>query len=98
MGLLRCPRPPLSRQKDQALIVIATLYETGLLGVADRALKLRISQADVAADALSPPPGMRCLGTEAVVLRDERRALKMVSGDQRPPRPHGHQDGCRSNR
>ena len=38
--LLRCRRPPLSRQNDQALIVTATLYEVGHFGVADRLLKV----------------------------------------------------------
>ena len=47
--LLRCCSPPLGRQNDQAPIVSATLYETGLLGVADRLLKVRIRKTDITA-------------------------------------------------
>ena len=73
MRLLRCRRPPLSRQNDQALIVNATLYETGLLGVADRLVEGRTGKTDIATDALGSPPGMRDLGSKAVEVGDERR-------------------------
>ena len=77
--LLRCRRPPLSRQNDQALIVSATLYETGLLGVADRFLELRARKTDITADAFGSPPRIRVPDTEAVKLGDEcRRALETV--------------------
>jgi hypothetical protein len=80
MGLLRCCGPPLGREDDQARIVSATLYETGLFGVPDRLLEARIRKADITADAFSSPPGMRGLGAKAMELGDERRrALKTVS-------------------
>ena len=55
------PPPAPSRQDDQARIVSATLYETGLLGVVERLLEGQTRKADIAADALSSPPGMRAL-------------------------------------
>jgi hypothetical protein len=89
--LLRCCGSPLGRQKDQALVVSATLYEPGLLGVADRLLKVRIRKADVTADAFSSPPGMRAVDGEAVKLGDERhRALETVLGDHQPMVPQWH--------
>jgi hypothetical protein len=78
-ALLRCRGPPLSRQNDQALIVSAPLYKTGLLGVADRLVEGQTRKTDIATDALGSPPGMWGLGTKAVELDDEcRRALKTV--------------------
>ena len=54
--LFRCRRPPLSRQDDQALIVTATLYETGLLGVADRLLQVRIRKLTSRPARMGMPP------------------------------------------
>jgi hypothetical protein len=83
--LLRCCGSPLGRQKDQALVVSAALYEPGLLGVADRLFKVSSLKAEVAAHAVSPPPGMRAGDAEAMELGDERRrALETVLGDHRP--------------
>jgi hypothetical protein len=70
---LRCCGSPFGRQDDQARVVSATLYETGLFGVADRRFEVRICKTDITANAFSSPPGMRALGTEAVELGDERR-------------------------
>jgi hypothetical protein len=67
----RCRSPACSRQNDQALVIGATLYETGLFGVADRLLEVRIRKADVTADARSSPPGMRAVDAEAMELSDE---------------------------
>jgi hypothetical protein len=56
------------------------MYQTGLLGAADCLFKLPICKAEVAADAFSPPPGMRAGDTEAMELGDERRrAFETVS-------------------
>ena len=78
--LLRCRSPPRRRQNDQASVVSATLYETGLFGVAERLLKLRIRKTDVRS-----APRVRAVDAEAVELGDERRrALKTVSGDHLP--------------
>jgi hypothetical protein len=88
---LRCGGPPRSRQHDQALVVSATLYETGVFGVADRLLEVRIRKTDITANALSSPPGMRALGTEAAKLGDKRRrAFETVLGDHRPMVPQRH--------
>ena len=60
--------------------------ETGLHGVADRLIKVRIRKADVAADAVSTPPRMRALDAKAVEMGDERRrAFETVSGHARDP-------------
>jgi hypothetical protein len=65
--------PSLGRQNDQALVVSATLYETGLFGVPNRLLKVRIRRTDITANAFGSPPRRRAVGTEAVELGDERR-------------------------
>ena len=79
---MRCRRPTLGRQKDQAGIVGPTFYEPDILGVADRLFKVRARQPDVLTNVLSPPPRVRAAGTEAMELGNERRcALKSVSGD-----------------
>ena len=76
--------PPLRRQNGEALVVRAPLYETGLFSVADRQLQCRAIKVDVAADAFSPSPRMRAVGTEPVESGDERRrVLDTVSGDHR---------------
>ena len=87
---MRSPRPPLSPQNDQALIVSAPLYETGLLGVADRLVEGETRKTDIATDALGSPPGMRGLGTEAVELGDERRRSLWPT---RPPDGGGRAGG-----
>jgi hypothetical protein len=77
--LLRCSRPPRSRQNDQALIVSATLYKVGLLGIANRLVEGQTRKTDIATDALGSPPRVRAAGAKAVELGDEcRRALKTV--------------------
>jgi hypothetical protein len=40
--------------------------EARLFGIMDCLLEVRIGKTNVTADALSSPPGMRALGTEAV--------------------------------
>ena len=82
MLLLRRRRPTLSRQNDQALIVSATLYETGLLRVADRLVEVRARKTDGTTDAFGSPPGIRVPGTEAVEMGDEcRHTLETVLVD-----------------
>ena len=72
---MRCRRPPLSSQNDQALIVSAT----HLLGVVERLVEGQARKTDVTADAFSSPPGMQALGAEAVKLGDERgRAFETI--------------------
>ena len=49
------------------------MYETGLLGVADRLFEGQTRKTDIAANAFSSPPRLRAVGTQAVELGDERR-------------------------
>ena len=89
--LLRCRRPPLIRQNDQARVVSATMDQTGLFGVADRLFEGQTCKAHITTDAFCSPPGMRGLGTKAVELGDERRrALKTVLVAHRLMVPQRH--------
>jgi hypothetical protein len=88
---LRCCGPPGGRQDDQALIVGAPLYETGLFGVADRLLEVRIRKTDGTTDAFGSPPRIRVPDTEVVELGDEcRHTLETVLVDHPPMVPQRH--------
>jgi hypothetical protein len=88
---LRCRSPSGSRQRDQAPVVGPPLYKPGFFAVVERLYELRTREANVAVDALSSPPGMRALGSEAVELGDERRrAVKTVSGGHLAMVPQWH--------
>ena len=88
---LRCRSPSCSRQKDQTLIVRATLYETGPLGVAERLLEVRALKTDGTTDAFGSPPRIRVPDTEVVELGDEcRHTLETVLVDHPPMVPQRH--------
>jgi hypothetical protein len=60
----RCRCASREGQNDQVRVVHAAKDEPGPLGIAERFFELRAFEVDVAADAFSPPPRMRALGTQ----------------------------------
>jgi hypothetical protein len=70
------------------------MYETGLLGIVERLFEKRARKADVTANALGSPPGMRAVDAEAMKLGDERRcaletAFAHAADSLRSPRAGG---------
>ena len=55
------PPPAPQPSDDQALIASATLYDAGLVGIADRLVEGQILKIDIATDALGSPPGIGLL-------------------------------------